>query len=475
MNSPRVATAKERERRLRSIDEAQSRRVSSAGRLEILIVDDDEAARETLAACFEGEPHQVTVADNADEALELADTEIFDLAFVDLRLQHTSGLDLSARLLERCPWLKVVIVTAYGSIESAVEAMRVGAFDYVTKPISPAEIRIYAAKVAAVRSLERRVARLEGDLGRLNPEPILESRNAAMRRALEVARRVADSEATLLLTGETGTGKGVLARAIHGWSRRAENPFEIVSCPSLSSELIQSELFGHVKGAFTGAVATKAGKIAIAEGGTVFLDEIGDLPEAIQPKLLRYIQDREYERLGDPKTRTSDVRVIAATNQDLEGAVKNGTFREDLYYRVNVISIELPPLRKRPEDIPLLTDRFLAFFAARHGRESMRISDDARALLLKHKWMGNIRELQNAIERAVLMSPTDRIAASSLNLSRRDAGAAVHADGSLNTLAEMEKRYIQHVLEETDSIETAAETLGISPSTLWRRRRKYDI
>jgi len=298
-----------------------------------------------------------------------------------------------------------------------------------------------------------------------------------MQCALAMADEVAATDATVLLRGESGTGKGVLARAMHERSQRASRRFGVVNCPSLSEELLASELFGHVRGAFTGAVQNNTGTIAFTEGGTLFLDEIGDLPLSIQPKLLRFLQDREYERLGDPRTRRADVRILVATNQPLERGLQQGTFREDLYYRLSVFPIEIPPLRERREDIPNLAHRFLETFAVRYRKSISDFTEDAMRRLIDHPWPGNVRELQNTIERAVILTRSHRIDPGVLPGLRSRSGVPEFAatNGDMLTLEQMEKRYIRHVLDSVDTVERAAEVLDLSPSTLWRRRRKHGI
>jgi NtrC-family two-component system response regulator AlgB len=444
-------------------------------RVEILVLDDDAVVRESIEECFAASEHAVTATGDVDEAKRLARNGAYDLLLLDLRLGALSGIDLIGDFLRSSPWLKVVLITGHGTIESAVKAMREGAYDFITKPLRPIELRAVTERVAEHRRLEQKIRSLEAQVQRWTPSPMLSSESPAMRRILTAARSAAESDVNVLLTGESGTGKGVLARAIHRWSDRAEAAFVTVHCPALSSELLRSELFGHVRGAFTGAVKTEPGKIAVANGGTLFLDEIGDLDPGIQVKLLRFLQDREYERLGDTQTRTADVRVIAATNADLEAEMRAGDFREDLFYRLNVVNLELPPLRERHEDIEALAEHFLLHYAARYERR-LEFTDEARELLRDHDWPGNARELDNAIERAVVLSHSDVVGADEFSVATGRSAPLPGLDaGDLVSLEEMEKRYIRHVLDRTSTIEDASEVLGISPTTLWRRRRKYDL
>lgn len=451
----------------------------SARALDILVVDDDEMMAEVYRPIFDTDGHQMTAVASAPEALDIAADNIFDLAFVDLRIGEDSGLDLILQLRERCPWMKIILVTGHGSIESAVEAMKRGASDYITKPFNPLQVRVIAERHMSIRRLENRVSSLEAEAGGRTPPAYLESSDPTMARAIADARRVASTDATVMLTGESGTGKGILARAIHRWSDRRDSSFSVINCPSLTPELLRSELFGHVKGAFTGAVSSTRGKIAATNGGTLFLDEISDLPEQIQPQLLRFIQDREYERLGETRTRTADVRIVVATNRDLETAVRAGEFREDLWYRLQVVEIDIPPLRDRGEDVIVLADNFLSFFAGRYSRAIVGFTPEARELIATYPWPGNARELRNVIERAVIMSEegTGMIDARSLPRARRRGGgpSPLPEGDELLTLGQMEARYIRHVLDRTDSIREAAEVLDISEPTLWRRRRKYEI
>jgi NtrC-family two-component system response regulator AlgB len=444
------------------------------GPLHVLVVDDELNIRKTLTIGLEAEGHQVTAVSNVEDALAEASRRSFDLAFVDLRLGTDDGLDLIPMLLAATPWLKVIVITAYASIDTAVEAMRRGATDYIPKPFTPAQIDLAVRKVFEVRSLEQKVAALQEDLGRQRPEIDLSSQNPQMRKAVKLARQAAPSEANLLLRGESGTGKTVLARAIHSWSARAARPFNIVSCPSIPSELLESELFGHARGAFTGAVRDNPGRIAASDGGTLLLDEIADLPLPLQPKLLRFIQDREYERVGDTVPRKADVRLIAATNAKLEEAINDGRFREDLYYRLNVITIEIPPLRERPEDVPALAGRLLAFHARANHRSYLGFTDDALRALTAYSWPGNVRELSNTIERAVILCQADRIGPECLPASLVPRSAELKIGDSVS-LEKVEEDHIRRVLAGARSLREAAGILGIDIATLWRRRKKYGI
>ncbi|MBV8212861.1 MAG: sigma-54-dependent Fis family transcriptional regulator, partial [Verrucomicrobia bacterium] len=382
--------------------------------MRVLVIDDQKNIRQAFATAIESANHTVSAASTSAEALKLLNHEQFHAILLDLKLQEESGLDLLAELLRLAPNTPVVIVTAYASIETAVEAMRRGAFDFLAKPCTPEQVRQVLEKIERTRRLQNRVLELETRLSAESPEVELESDSPVMEKVLNIAVKAAASEATVLLLGESGTGKSMLARAMHERSSRAKAPFVTVSCPSLSRELLESELFGHVKGAFTGALAETVGKVTVAEGGTLFLDEIGDLPLEIQAKLLRLLQEKEYERVGDTRSRRADVRIISATNKDLGPAVTEGRFREDLFYRLNVISIQIPPLRDRSVDLPRIAEKQLQFFSRRSGKPDLTFSPEVMQAMRAYSWPGNLRELRNVIERAVILAESDRIEPSDL-------------------------------------------------------------
>lgn len=444
--------------------------------MNILLIDDDQSLRKSIRMALETIGHKVTEASDGTQAQEHLGHTLFDVAFLDLKLGREKGLDVLLSLLRLAPGLAVVVITAYATIETAVEAMRRGAFDFLPKPFTPDEIRRVLERVVRIRRLESHVEELEAQVRAIVPEADLQTEEPAMRHALEMAFRAAPSDATLLLRGESGTGKGVLARAIHARSQRAGAPCVTVNCPSLSAELLESELFGHVRGAFTGAIQDTEGKVAAAEGGTLFLDEIGDLPLGLQPKLLRLLQEKRYERVGETRTRVCDVRILAATNRDLQTAVAKGTFREDLLYRLNVIEIVLPPLRQRQKDILPLAEHLLQFFARQSGKQNCVLTEEARAALLKYPWPGNVRELRNAIERGVILASGTEVGLSDLPAQiGASMPAGVTEVGGAITLEELEAEHIRRVLANTATMEEAATVLGIDPSTLYRKRKRHGL
>jgi NtrC-family two-component system response regulator AlgB len=399
---------------------------------------------------------------------------VFDVVFLDLRVGTQNGLELIPQILAENPNVAIVVVTAYATVETAVEAIRRGAWDYLPKPFTPNQIRHLLEKVAVQRSLTVRMADLQERLQAETPEMDLESASSSMRSVLEVVTRAAQADVSVLFRGESGTGKGVLARAMHLQSARRERPFVTINCPSLTEELLASELFGHAKGAFTGAVRDQPGRVEVAEGGTLFLDEIGDLPASLQAKLLRFLQEKRFERVGETRTRKADVRVVAATNRDLEVDVRSGHFREDLLFRLNVIEVRIPSLRERHEDIVPMAQRFLTFFARAVGSPVPTLSPAAEKVLAGYAWPGNVRELRNAIERAVILWPSSVIEPQALPeriAGTRERGPYV---GGPFTLDEIERAHLTAVVAQSKTMDEAAAALGIDDSTLWRKRKRYE-
>jgi len=444
----------------------------------ILLIDDDDSLRRVMEFSLTEAGHTVRTAANGEDGLRLFDKEPFDAVITDITMPGMSGMDVLAKVRQRDAHIPVIVITAYGTIESAVEAMKQGAFDYVTKPVSRDELRLTLEKAIRMRRLEKENVELRAEVtDRYRFESIIGS-SEKMKEVLDLAGRVAASDASLLITGESGTGKELLAKGVHFNSQRADGPFVAVNCAAIPDSLIESELFGHVRGAFTGAVKDKEGKFELADGGTLFLDEIGDLRIDLQAKILRALQEREVDRVGGGKPVSVDVRVIAATNKDIERAVKEGAFREDLYYRLNVITLFIPPLRERKEDIPLLASHFLKKF---NKDVDVRVDAGALSLLTAYGWPGNVRELENVIERASVLKRGALITLDELPEKLKKEKPGVE-DIILNlpeqgiSLEDLEKSLIIKALDKHKGNQTrAAEYLGITRPTLIYRMEKFGL
>jgi DNA-binding NtrC family response regulator len=446
---------------------------ASAALLRILIVDDETIVRDSLGAWFRQDGHHVEVAESAKDALHMVAAGRYDLAFLDIKMPGMDGLELQARLAQADPELTIVLMTAYASVDSAVAAMKAGAYDYIVKPFDPDDLSLLVKRAAEHRSLRAENLRLRQSLESAAAPPPLLGTSPAMRHVLELVQGVAASDSTVLITGESGTGKEVVARAIHAASPRRFNPMVVVNCGALPEGILESELFGHEAGSFTGARARHKGKFEAAEGGTIFLDEIGEVSPKVQVELLRVLEDKVVTRLGGTAPVPVDFRTICATNRDLQAAVQDGSFREDLYWRLNVVHVHIPPLRERPEDVPVLAEAFLARFAQSMSRRPMRFADDAKDALASYPWPGNVRELQNAIERAVVIGRSDVVRAADLPVRVTQAKAANGAPGSL---AEAERAHVLAVLEANGwNITRSARVLDVDRVTLYNKIRKYEL
>jgi NtrC-family two-component system response regulator AlgB len=453
-----------------------------------LIIDDDPGIRQSIRLCLESDDARVLGVGTPSGAADALERRRFDVVFLDLWLQSESGLALLPEILRRQPGAGVIVITAYATFETAVEAMKMGAVDYLPKPFTPEQVRAAARRVVTANVLRRQLTELQGRLEEAEDEICFETRSPAYAAFLQTALRAAASDAVVLLRGESGTGKTVFARWMRGHSRRAGQPFVTVHCPMLSSELMSSTLFGHCKGAFTGAVADAVGKVEEAEGGTLFLDEVADLSADAQARLLRFLNDRTYERLGEAKERKADVRLLAATNRPLESEVQAGRFREDLFFRLNVINLTLPPLRERREDILTFAHHFLRFFARRQGRADLSFSAKCEPAIMDYAWPGNLRQLRNAVERAVILTPARVVEPADLGLPVSGAGPAASASGlpagpahAALTLGDdvpleaVEREHIARVVARSPSFEAAAQVLGIDVTTLQRKRKRYGL
>ncbi|MFN0159323.1 MAG: sigma-54-dependent transcriptional regulator [Bacteroidota bacterium] len=432
----------------------------------LLLVDDEPNILKTVTIGLESAGFAVTAFSAPLEAIEALRDQSFDMAFIDLKMQPVDGMYVLQEARKLSPDTTVILMTAHGTIDSAVEAIKKGAFDYLQKPFELSELQHFAERVYEHHKLQQEVRMLREELRRRQGSGEIVTRSAAMRTVVDLAAQVATSGITILIEGESGTGKELVAHLVHEKSQRAQKPFVQVNCAALAETLLESELFGHVKGAFTGAVKDRQGRFEAADGGTIFLDEIGEVPLSTQVKLLRFLQNKEFERVGESATRKVDVRVVTATNKSLEDAVKSGAFREDLYYRLNAMRLKLPPLRERAEDIPLLVQHFLKKFGS-----TSEFSDEPLRLLKRYPWKGNVRELENVVERAVLLSNGEAIQLYHLPEEFQSLDVAPQS----LTLEEVERQQIIKVLRVAKDLEEAALLLGIDPATLWRKRKKYSL
>ena len=441
-------------------------------RKKILIVDDEMSVRNSLREWFLEDGFSVETAENGNAALQLMHSGPYDIVIIDLKMPGMDGITLERRIREIDKDAAIIILTAFASVETAVEALKLGAFDYVTKPVDPDELSHTVQNALKQRQLEAENVSLKAKVSALMlPSPIIGD-SPRMGRVLDLIATVAGTDANVVIRGESGTGKELIARAIHSQSERRFFPIVTVNCGSFPETLLESELFGHEKGAFTGAQYRRKGKIELAHGGTLFLDEIGDIPAKMQVDLLRVLETHRFHRLGGNQEVTSDFRLVCATNRDLESLIEEGGFREDLYYRINVFVIDIPPLRDRPEDIPALTRHFIEKYAHAMGKPVKGISPEVEDMLVSYRWPGNVRELENAVERAMVIGREASVQPDDLPLPL--AGPVMEPDGT--TLAALERRHIERILrEENGNITRAATALGIDRGTLYNKLRRYGI
>ncbi len=441
----------------------------NANKGKLLIVDDELSVRDSLGKWFREEGYEIGTAENAQEALARMAEGRWDLALVDIKMRGTDGIELQRRMREIDPEMLVIIMTGYASVETAVAALKNGAYDYVTKPLDPDDIAHQVQKAISHRQVQQENARLRETVAEVQRPPDLVGQSKAMLKVFDAIETVAPTDATVLITGESGTGKELVARAIHGGSPRKFQPLVAIHCGALTETLLESELFGHEKGAFTGAQYRKKGKFEVAEGGTVFLDEIGDISLKTQTDLLRVLQEREIVRVGGNQPIKVDFRCVAATNKDLEQLIDEGRFRPDLFYRLNVFRIEMPPLRDRKDDIPLLVEHFVRKFSLAMNKRMTRVAPAAMYQLQQYAWPGNVRELENAVERAMVVAQEPELRESDFIVRPRAANGA-----DSKTLEDIEKAHILHVLEECSGNQTrAAEVLDIDRVTLHNKLKKY--
>jgi DNA-binding NtrC family response regulator len=438
----------------------------------VLVVDDELAVRKSLGGWLREEGYEVDVAGSGKEALEALSRDEWDIFLVDIKMPGIDGLELQRRIQEINPESTIIIMTAYASVDTAVEAMKQGAYDYVVKPFEPEALENLIRKAAERKQLLDQNVQLRAKIDEMSAFHGIVGQSNEIRRVLEEIKLVAESDTTVLVRGESGTGKELVARAIHACSPRRYLPVVTVSCGALAEGVLESELFGHEKGAFTGAQYRRKGKFEMADGGTLFLDEVGDISLKTQVDLLRVLEHKEVCRVGGNKMVPVDFRLITATNKNLENMVQEGTFREDLYYRLNVFAITLPPLRERRDDIPLLVDHFLRKFARSMNKPVESVSDEALSVLSSYNWPGNIRELQNAIERAVLVCRGSVIEAAHVPLLKNETDRTLDD----KSLASIEKDHIEAILDETEwNISRSARVLGIDRVTLYNKIKKYGL
>jgi len=440
-------------------------------KVKVLVVDDETIVRESLADWLKDSGHEVFTAEDGHRALEVVEREKPGIMIADLVMPGMDGIELMKRAKARQPRIEVIIITAYASIPTAITAMKEGAYDYIEKPFCPERAELLVQKLSQYRDLvEENIALRQKLEDHYRFENII-AKSSRMQRLIELIKTVSKSNATVLITGESGTGKELVARAIHSQSHRHGKPFVAVSCAALPESLLESELFGHEKGSFTGAYAQKKGKFEFANGGTLFLDEVGEMSANIQVHLLRVLEEKEFARVGGNEPIKVDVRVISATNKDLKRAIERQEFREDLYYRLNVVNIELPPLRERKEDIPLLVEHFLSKFASENRKEITGFTPTAMEFLLDHDWPGNVRELENSVERAVILAKGDLVDITDLH---QKGMAPTPAAKPARNLKEMEREHILSTLRETgENYSEAARILGISRMTLYNKVKEY--
>ncbi len=454
--------------------------------MDFLVIDDDRIFREATCLLIEEESHYAEGAATPEAGLDAVREGKFDAVLLDLHLGKHNGLQVLPTILKLRPQQMIVMFSAQGTIKNAVQAIQQGAVDFLEKPFTREQFHALLARLRRFTELGRKIENLEAQVKESQsqqPEALIDFETPLMQAVMDLLQRAAKSPASVLILGESGTGKSVAARALHEHSHLADKPFVTVSCPSLTKELLESTLFGHVRGSFTGAMRDHWGKVKAADGGTLFLDEIGDLPLEIQPKLLRLLQEREYERVGETITRHAEVRIVAATNRDLQRRVAEGAFREDLFYRLNVITVQMPPLRERPRDVLRFAEHYLKHCADRCSRTVRGFTPAAEEILRRYNWPGNLRELHNTIERAVILTGSDRLDAADLpaDLRQRVAAPAGPAGdtelrvGSMVSIDHLEEQHIRRVIENCANLSDAAAVLGIDQATLYRKRVKWGL